>query len=199
MKYGNWYTIADSEYADELIKLDFPENLITSAEDCEIYYNHCNHYNMKFLKGSYGTIVNQKFDKYFKICEIDDELFEIQQKLSCKEGLEKDYHVDGVNLPLDHINLLQSKQYKDIYILTSSPYGNLNKHILKTLVQYPYDSYIINPYFLDYHGFISIGRLTSPLLHVNYAFTNGNYEDIVEISHKIYDDISLLIAFDYLL
>ena len=194
------YTIADSKYADELIKLDFPENLITSAEDCEVYHNHCNKYTMKFLNGSYGSLVHQKFDKYFKVCAIDDELFEIQQKLSCKDGLGTNYHVEGVYLPLDHLNLLQSKHYKDVYILTSSPYGSLDKNILKTLNQYPYDSYIINPNFLDYHGFIGrVSEIRPPLWDVNYAFTNGNPEDIIEINHKIYDDIKVFLAFDYLL
>ena len=187
------YTVSDSEYADELIKLDFPENLITNAEDCKMYHDHCNQYNMKFLKGSYGTLIHKQFGDYFK----KSNSRKIKLELKCANELTGK---SNISLPLDHSNLFKSKINKSVYILTSSPYGSLDMETINNLKEYPYDSYIINPNFLDYHGFIGrVGEIRPPLWDVNYAFTNANPEDILEINRVIYDDIKVFLAFDYLL
>ena len=146
----NKFTINNCKHAKELIKLDWPENLLIGPDDCETYLKHCETYNMKFLKGSYGTIVHKQFNKYFKyISSRNDKEYEIQQKLTCGNGLEGNYKVKGVNLDLDHVNLFQSKKYKDVYMVTSSPYNRLQTDGIK---DYPYGAYIIHPNFLDYHG-----------------------------------------------
>ena len=197
----NHFCIRDCKHSKELIGLDFPENLIIGRDDCKVYLEHCNHYNMKFLKHSYGTLVHKNFDNYLEYIPIrNDEDYEIQQKLSCSKGLEGDYNVDGVNLPLDHVNLFKSKMHENTYILTSSPYNGLSKDILKTLKQYPFDSYIINPNFLDYHGFADrVGKVRPPLWDVNYAFTNAKPEVMLELNKLILNELSIFLAFDYLM
>lgn len=191
MPFGNHFLISDCKCADELIKLDWPENLIISPEDCKIYLEHCNRYNMKFLEGSYGTIVHRQFDKYFKYISIrDDEEYEIQQKLTCGKGLDGNYKVKGVVLDLDHVNLFQSKKYKDVYMVTSSPYNRLKVGGIK---DYPYGAYIIHPNFLDYHGFIERFdlKMRHPLWDVNYAFTNATEEQLYEIEKEMLEDKTL--------
>lgn len=182
------YTVADSKYADELIKLDFPENLITTAEDCKMYVDHCNKYNMKFLKGSYGTIVHQKFDKYFKGSNSN----KMKEKLM---DIENGY---GQTIDFDHSNLFKSKIDKQVYMLTASPYGYLNiRDTINALKNYPYDVYVINPNFVDYHGFLH--RLDVPMRHplfdVNYAYTNASISQWREIEQKIFHEIEVFPIF----
>ena len=187
----NKFTINNCKHAKELIKLDWPENLLIGPDDCETYLKHCETYNMKFLKGSYGTIVHKQFNKYFKYISLrNDKEYEIQQKLTCGKGLEGNYKVKGVNLDLDHVNLFQSKKYKDVYMVTSSPYNRLQTDGIK---DYPYGAYIIHPNFLDYHGFIErfAFKMRHPLWDVNYAFTNATEEQLYEIGKQMMEDKSL--------
>ena len=186
------FFVRDSRYADDLIKLDFPAELYTSPKDCETYLKHCNQYNMKWLTGSYGSIVHKEFGRYFNYIPIrNDEQYEIQQKITCKKGLDDDYSIDGVNLELDHVNLFQSKLYDEVYLVTSSPYGSLNMYVINNLKKYPYGSYVIHPNLLDYHGFIGRfdERLRHPLWDLNYVYTNASSEQMIEISEQIANDI----------
>ncbi len=187
------FTVSDSKYSDELIKLGFSDRLITTPEDCKTYLEHCNKYNMKFLKGSYGTIVHNRFNDYFKKSSSHKKEMEIK---CANEFIGK----SNINLPLDHTNLFKSKIDKSVYILTSSPYGSLDMNIINALRNYPYDSYIINPNFLDYYAFIRrVSEMRPPLWNVNYAFTNAPPEQIIEINKVIFEDIGVFLAFDYLI
>ena len=186
------FFVRDSRYADDLIKLDFPAELYTSPKDCETYLKHCNKYNMKWLTGSYGSIVHKEFGRYFNhIPRRNYEQYEIQQKITCKKGLDDDYSIDGVNLKLDHVNLFQSKLYEEVYLVTSSPYGSLNMYVINNLKKYPYGSYVIHPNLLDYHAFImnSDERLRHSLLDFNYVYTNASSQQMNEISEQTYHHI----------
>lgn len=171
------YTIRDNKHRKELTELDFSENLLCTPEDCELWLNHCKEYNMKFLKGSYGTLVNKDFNKFFKK----------SNNRKMKDLLTEDC-IDSL---LDHTNLFKSKDVEDTYILTSSPYMVLRSNVFKMLEEYSYNVYVIHPLFLDYYVFprrsivnkCSIVR--HPLLDVNYMFTNAFQEDILEINKSI--------------
>lgn len=177
------YTISDNIHSKELVKLGFPKNLYTSPESCGILLNHCKKYDMKFLKGSYGTLVHKDFDKYFKVSKSN----KIRDLLKCKEN-------DEINLPLDHVNLFKSKIEEDVYILTSSPYASLNMNMFNRIKNYPYSIYTIHPNFLDYIAFVDkgpVGVLRHPLEDINYAFTNASLEQILNINKVIYDGLDL--------
>lgn len=187
------FILGDSIHSKELVKLGFSDRLITTPEDCETYLNHCKKYDMKFLKGSYGTIVHKDFNKYFK----ESNSHKMRCKLACTNEVTGKSKLD---LRLDHTNLFKSKIFKDVYILTSSPYSGLDMDIINTLRDYPYDSYIINPNFLDYHIFIrDPGEIRPPLRNVNYAFTNAAPEQIIQINKIILEDTGVFLAFDYLI
>ena len=190
----NAFIISDCKCAKELIELGWDDRLLIKPSDCKLYLEHCKRYNMKFLEGSYGTIVHKHFDKYFEYVGVrTDEEYEIQQKLTCEKGLNEDYRVYGVYLDLDHTNLFKSKLHDDVYMLSSSPYGTLSGESIKLLKHYPYNVFVINPNFLDYHGFI--GRfdmkMRHPLVDVNYAFTNATEEQMFEIEKQMMEDKSL--------
>ena len=191
------FTVADSKYADELIKLGFSDRLITTPEDCKRYVEHCNKYNMKFLKGSYGTLVHKNFEKYFEYIDGSDEEYEIKQKLSCRKGLDGDYRIPEVSLVLDHVNLFKSKMEEEVYVLTSSPYGPLDSTILTNLKNYPYGAYVIHPNLLDYYGFVGRfdNKLRNPLWDINYAFTNATLDQIRNIVKEVDEGTGIFLSF----
>lgn len=183
------YTVENSKHSKELIKLGFPKTLYTSPESCEILLEYCKQYDMKFLKGSYGTLVHKNFDNYFKVSQSN----KIKKLLKCEDEL-----IDGksINLPLDHINLFKSKIDDEIYILTSSPYDSLNMNMFHRINNYPYSIYMIHPNFLDYIAFVDddpVGTLRNPLSNLNYAFTNASAEQILNINKVIYDDLDMFV------
>jgi len=183
------FSVKDSEYKKELVKLGFSERLLCSPENCKIWVEHCEKYNMKFLKGSYGTIVHKNFNKYFKNSKSN----KIRDQLTCKDKL---VNGEKIELPLDHTNLFNSKLEENVYILTSSPYATLNANLINNLKNYPYDVYVIHPNFLDYHAFVDegpVGKLRPPLKEVNYAFTNASPEQILNINIAIYDDLGIFV------
>ena len=174
------YTVSDNIHSKDLVKLGFPKNLCTSPESCEIFLQHCEKYDMKFLKGSYGTLVHKDFDKYFKVSKSN----KIMDLLKCKDSNEE------INLPLDHVNLFKSKIEDDVYILTSSPYASLNVNMFNQIKDYPYSIYAIHPNFLDYIAFVdrdSSDALRNPLENINYAFTTASIEQMLHINKVIYD------------
>lgn len=181
------YTVSDNIHSKDLVKLGFPKNLCTSPESCEILLEHCKKYDMKFLKGSYGTLVHNDFNKYFKVSQNN----KIEDLLKCKDIL-----IDGepLNLPLDHIKLFKSKIEDDVYILTSSPYDSLNRNMFNRIKDYPYSVYIVHPNFLDYISFVDmgpVGALRQPIENINYAFTNASPEQMLNINKVIYDNLDL--------
>lgn len=187
MRNKKMYTVKDSEYSKELVKLGFSERLLCSPESCKIWLEHCEKYNMKFLKGSYGTMVHKNFNKYFKKSKSN----RVKEQLMCKGDDEVE-----IGSLLDHINLFKSQVEKDVYILTSSPYLTLNSNLINNLKNYPYDVYVIHPNFLDYYAFVDdgpIGRLRSPLSEVNYAFTNASCEQMLSINQAIYDELGTFV------
>ena len=182
------YSIKNSKYAKQLVKLGFSEKLLCSPESCEIWLEHCKKYDMKFLKGSYGTLVHKNFNKYFKVSKNN----KIIDQLSCKDRLGVG---EKINLLFDHTNLFNSIE-KDIYILTSSPYISLNANLINNLNNYPYDVYVIHPNFLDYTAFVDggpVGRLRHPLNEVSYAFTNASYEQMLDINKAIYNELDTFV------
>ena len=183
------YSVKDSKYAKELVKLGFSEKLLCSPESCEIWLKHCEKYNMKFLKGSYGTMVHKNFNKYFK----ESKSNKIRDQLTCKDEL---INGEKIELPLDHTKLFKSIQEEDVYILTSSPYSSLNANLINNLKNYPYDVYVIHPNFLDYTAFVDngpVGRLRHPLSEVNYAFTNASPEQMLNINKTLYDELNTFV------
>lgn len=96
--------------------------------------NYMTKNNMIFLKGSYGTIVNEDFDVFFKLSDALRPYRELWER---------------GNYYIDHKNLLYSKDYK-LHVLTSSPYTNVFnvKHNVPNC-----KIFLINPLFLDYTGF----------------------------------------------
>ena len=187
MRNKKMYTVKDSEYSKELVKLGFSERLLCSPESCKIWLEHCKKYNMKFLKGSYGTMVHKNFNKYFKKSTSN----KVKEQLMCKSNDEVE-----IGSLLDHINLFRSQVEKDVYILTSSPYLTLNSNLINNLKNYPYDVYVIHPNFLDYTAFVDeepVGRLRHPLKEVNYAFTNASFEQMLNINQAIYDELDTFV------
>ena len=183
------FTVKDSEYKKELVKLGFSERLLCSPKSCKIWVEHCKKYNMKFLKGSYGTMVHKEFDKYFKNSKSN----KIRDQLTCKDKL---VNSKIIELRLDHTNLFKSKIEDDVYILTSSPYTSLNANLINDFKNYPYDVYVIHPNFLDYYAFVDkepVGRLRHPLSEVNYAFTNASPEQMLNINRAIYEDLNTFV------
>lgn len=186
------YTVSDNIHSKDLVKLGFPKDLCTSSESCEILLEHCKKYDMKFLKGSYYTLVHKDFDKYFKVSKSN----KIRELLTCKDLNE------NINLPLDHVNLFKSKIEDDVYILTSSPYDpSLNINLFNQIKSYPYSIYVIHPNFLDYAAFVDrdpVGALRNPLSNMNYAFTNASADQILNINQVIYGDLDTFV-FEFLI
>ncbi len=175
------FCIKDSKYAKELIKLDFPANLYTSPTNCEKLLKHCNKYNMKFLKDSYGTIVHKQFNDYFRestACGKYEKLRGMVE-ISVKTGIH-----------FNHTNMFESKSNPDVHMFTSSPFNSLSTDVLDMFKNYPYDIYVIHPNFLDYHGFIyRFSSMRHPLWDVNYMFTDASEDEIWEIDRKICNTI----------
>lgn len=182
------YHISKSKYAKKLHALDFP-NLFCGESDPELYLKHCEMYDMKFLKGSYGTIVHKDFKDFFRrkkgmICE------------DVKKELVSDTNAREL---LDHYNVLESRHFPRKYVVTSSPYNDLEKDTRDILEDYPYQAYIINPNFLDYHAFIieecKRPRLRNPLDSPNFAFTKLSTKEMGIINDAIYDRTGIFNAF----
>ena len=176
-------TLIDCEKADELINIyDFPPNLLVDNEYCEKIYGHCKKYGMKFLKGSYGTIVHKDFDKQFKTIS------------KGFDHLEDETIKDKV---LDHSNLIQCKQNKDITLLTSSPYLTLREDRFGIFLNYPYKVYVINPNYLDYIEFARqfYGKVRVPMQYMNYAFTDACEVDMMVLNDHIYEETGLFPTF----
>lgn len=173
----------DDEYGEKLIKLDFPARLLGEHEDCEAWYNHCISNDMKFLKGSYGTLVNKDFNKYFKLSRKQSAIDEIREEIP-----------DSL---LDHTNLFKSKIFRDVYVLTSSPYSDLTGETVADLGKLNVKTAIFNPKFLDYYGFISSTN-GHPLCDVNYMFTFASSLQLQEIKRIIYETLGMLHPFELL-
>lgn len=182
------FVLGMSTYADELVKLGFSERLYCAPEDCKIYLEHCNKNNMIWLDGSYGTIVNEKFNNFFnKVDSMSDKEYSIYN----------DLRRDDIYYLLDHTNFLKLVDNENDYILTSSPYKMFNVNIINILKKYPYNVYIIHPNFLTYHAFILGDPLYigHPFYKLNYAFTKVDNEIMIELNKKIYDSTGVPEAF----
>ena len=181
------FILGDSVHSKELVKLGFSDRLLTTPDDCETYLKHCKKYNMKFLKGSYGTIVHKDFDKYFK----KSKSYKMRCKLAC---INEETGRSKLDLHLDHTNLFKSKIFKDVYLLTSSPYYTSVIDIINQVKDYPYDVYAMHPNFLDYHIFATHSKM-NPLFDLSYCYTNASREQMYEIDKTIFEDIGLFHAF----
>lgn len=183
------YTIVDDNHAEELIRLGFKPTLCTSPEGCENLLNHCKQHNMKFLKNSYGTLVHKEFNKYFQKSE--------SKKMWKQLKNVDNWYDSSTGYVFDHTNLFRYKLDKDIFILTSSPYGSMDSKVMNELREHPCDVYVIHPNFLDYLGFVEHEDTDNnhPLYQVNYAFTNASEEQMNKINHDLKDGIGLYKVF----
>lgn len=178
MVFEDTFILGMSKYSEKLIGLDFSPRLICEPEDCKIWYEYCTEHNMKFLKDSYGSLVNKDFDKYFKVID-DDKIY---------DKLTESMFEEIPNQFLDHKNLIQSRFDKSVYILTCSPYHILHDKDIRMLQECKYSTYIINPLLLNYYGFMTpVNR--HPLWEMNYAFTNASEEQMYEISMDMKDTV----------
>ena len=185
------YCVADSKYADKLTKLGFSERLCANPESCKNWYEHCTKYDMRFLKDSYGTIVHKDFNKFFKTINRSNKRNQMKEEIIEDLGIRN----HGV---IDHTNLLQSKIYKHLYLLTTSPYYTLN-HLQEYFKEYTGEVYVFNNNFLDYYVFINNnnGYMRNPLSELNYAFINAptNSESYIkEINTQIYEKTGMVDA-----
>ena len=203
---------SQEDCAKELIKLDFPEKLISSPDNCNLL-SYCKRHEMRFLRKSDAILVHKKFYNHFKISEC----IKMRNKLSLKGHL---YEKENIKLPLENINLLKSKTDEKVFILLSSPSRDLNIHIINELKNYTYDIYFIHPYYLDKSTFIEdrinnpkegldhifqeerknpdhiiAEDLRLPLRNINYAFTNASESQIQNMNEKIYQDTGLAYVF----
>lgn len=162
------FLVKDSKYSNVLQRRGFPSTLCASEYSCEKWANFCKKSNMKFLKGSYGTLVHKNFEKYF-------DRFKRFKQLQ-----------DRLDLPdyvLDHANGLISK-INDVDIITSS------EHYISYnfLCDYPHSIYIINGNFLEDYRFT----------RMNLAYTDAPQENIDEINQTIYKDTGIWKTFTQL-
>ena len=183
------FTLGMSKYANKLVELGFSDRLCCTSEDCQKYLEYCQENNMVWFDDSYGTIVHKDFHKYFKKADrSDDKGYSVWQKLSLKE---KGY----MFRILDHSNFIQTIDENE-YMITSSPYMTLDVNVLKNLITYPYDIYVIHPNFLNYHRFIlRESNIKHPLDEVSYAFTNISDEKMKKLNVKISKEIGIFHAF----
>lgn len=180
-----YFTIADSKYSKELIKLDFPSNLLTDTKQAKDFLDYCKENDMKFLKGSYGTLVHKEFDKYFRFSE--------NRKLELElQGIDELTGKSNFDLNLDHDNFFEFKIKKDMHILTSSPYDTVPNDIRKETKDYPYNVYAINPYFINYIGYIEHKKF-HPFYDLSYAYTSNSNDEINQINEVIYSDLGILV------
>lgn len=164
------------KYGKKLIgEYDFPD-LLCSEKDCEKYYNYCANNNMKFLKGTYGSIANKDFNKVFKISNNHEKYDQLSKNVKL----------------LDHDNLIYNPQEK-IYILTSSPYHSLYFNDFNT---YNYKVLIFNPFFFDYHAFILDDRNQYPLTDINYGFTDATGDQLYDLSKMIREKTGVKFPFN---
>ncbi len=179
------HTIKDSPHCNELKQLGFPEERCASLEMCENLLTHCKLYHMKFFKGSYGTLVHEKFSKIFRKSSNHDKQDELLQNL----GGDYTHFVD-------HVNLFKVNK-KDIYILTLSPYCIINLTSLSVIISsYPYNICAINPRLLEYAGHVEHGRaLRNPLVDMNYMCTDANLDEIDELNDLIFKELGIDSAF----
>ena len=188
------YILGQNKHAKELVNLGFSDRLITTPEDCEIYLDHCKKNDMKFLKDSYGTMVHKNFNKFFKKSK-NNRIF---NKLGLTElgAIQQNRNIHRL---MDHTNLLRSQIYKNVYVLTSSPYMILNQIVFEIIKEYPYNVYVINPNFLDYIAFVTHEhREWHPLSNLNYAFTEASQEQMLTINKAISEEIGVYNAFTLL-
>lgn len=169
------YTVEmNEEYGGKLIELGFSPRLLCEPEFCKIWYEHCTKYNMKFLEGSYGTLVHKDFDKYFKVAS----KYKIMNNMCCEIP----------DVFLDHKNFIQSKLDKSVYILTTSPYHIFNWRNVQRLSKCNVSTLVINNQLLDYHGFVR-HDIKIPLKDLNYAFTYASAEQIDNIVEDMEDSV----------
>lgn len=172
--------LRSSKEANKLQKLGFSPNLFCSPDEPSIWLKHCEMYNMKWLKNSYGTIVHKDFTKFFK--KVDNaQARKVEEKL-CLSVLK------------DHTNLLECRLYPRQYIVTYSPYGPYDPYS-KEIKEYPYDLYVINPNFLDYYAFVQDGKLRNVNDKINFAVTLMEPEQIEFINNAIYEVTGLFEVF----
>lgn len=173
--------LKDDKHSKELMSLGFPETLFATHDYCEKLLKHCTTYDMVFLKGSYGTIVNKDFHKHFK-------------RISDIEGKEQLFPHGDLS---DHTNLLQTRKGKPIHIVTSSPYTFLDEKLWEQLKEYPYNAYTINPKLLDYIHFAyeSYGDIREPLMFINYAFTDATPQQMMDLNNSILLDTGIYASF----
>ena len=174
-------TLKDDKYRKDLISKGFPENLFTSQQEyAEKLLNHCNKYDMVFLKGSYGTIVYNGFGKHFK-----------------RVGVNGNEHILPKGELADHMNILQSRKDKQMHIATSSPYTYLDEDLWGQIMEYPYNVYAINPKILDYIQFAyeSYDDIRESLMFINYAFTDATPQQMMDLNNSIQLDTGIYAPF----
>lgn len=188
----------DVEYGWELINnYDFPENLFCDKKSPKVWLDYCRENNMKFLKGSYGTLVHKDFNKYFKVVngrDLEEDIYlDLKRMLYDDRGCGR---YNGLDTLLDHTNLLQSTKYDDVYVWTSSPYNFLK---VAPLMECPFNSYLIHPNFIDYYGFIDRFNENkfklNPFFDVNYLFTTAHSLKMHEIVREIDEGTGLYCVF----
>ena len=171
------YTVEkDDVYGEKLIELGFSPKLICSPENCQTWYNHCKEHNLKFLDGSYGSLVHEDFDEYFSLCD-DDEV------LDYYKGIVPDYLQD-------HLELIRSKDDESVCILTSSPYHILSGDDISALRGIGLDTYVFTPLFFDYYGFVTFDSY-HPLHCLTFGFSSGGTEQMLGIGQRIAEGTGL--------
>ena len=153
--------------------------------DKETEYNRFNTEDMEYLKGSI-ILVNKNFNKYFRKSRKQSAIDEIREEVPDRL--------------LDHTSLFKSKIFRDVYILSSSPYSYLDDETVIELSKLNVKTGIFNPYFLNYGGFISSDVDSfNPLNNPNYMFTFASTQKLREIKRIIYEDLRMFYPFKGLL
>ena len=162
-------TVATCGYAKKLGRYEFPSNLCSTKELCEKWLDFCKRNKMKWLEGSYGTLVHKEFDKYFTNTKRETE----------RDILTELGFYDDASL-LNHSNSLESN-INDVIMVTSSPnYLEMNR-----IKNYPYTVFIIHPSLLEDYT----------LSGINIAFANMTWNELMEINEAIYEGIGIYGAF----
>lgn len=160
-------TIKSLGYAKQLSKYGFPNNLCTYPSQCEKWIEFCQKCDMKWLKGSYGTLVHKNFDRHFTTVK--------SRSLAEQDLIEELYPRDA-----NHSNIIKSK-VTDTIMITSSP----NYIDLSLLENYPYDIFIIHSSLLEDYA----------MNKINLAYCNASLNEIDHINDAIYNTIGLYGAF----
>ena len=150
------------------------------ASDSIKILDHCTRNKMKFLTGSYATIVHMAWDNYFQLAENEETGEYLQPKNTAF---------------MDHMNLICT--YNGHTILTSSPYMTLYEGMFPLITEYEYDIYAVNPLVMDYLEFAktSYDKIREPLTDITYAFTDAPRIGITHINEKIWDDLNIYPTF----